>query len=188
MKPFAYIAPETLEEASALLKEEGSVLSAGGTDLVGVLKEKLLPAYPDRVISLKNVKGLDSIREETDGLHLGAAATLADISASGIVRESWGALADAAYSVASPNIRSSATVGGNICQDIRCWYYRYPELSWRQRQLRPQRGASLLRHDGREPLPFNIRRGKGLRDALHRQLPGTYGHLRLHGAHARRQN
>ena len=126
MKPFAYIAPETLEEASALLKEEGSVLSAGGTDLVGVLKEKLLPAYPDRVISLKNVKGLDSIREETDGLHLGAAATLADISASGIVRESWGALADAAYSVARPNIRSSATVGGNICQDIRCWYYRYP--------------------------------------------------------------
>ena len=53
-------------------------------------------------------------------------ATLADIAASPVVKEGWAALADAAYSVASPNIRNLATVGGNICQDVRCWYYRYP--------------------------------------------------------------
>lgn len=126
MKRFKYSAPSTLDEVSHILKTENAVLSAGGTDLVGVLKADILPDYPEKVVSLKNITGLDRICEESDGLHIGATATLADVAESPIVQKGWQALADAAYSVASPNIRSSATIGGNICQDIRCWYYRYP--------------------------------------------------------------
>lgn len=127
MKHFHYVAPSTLDEASRILRSENAVLSAGGTDLVGVLKANLLPNYPDRVVSLKDIPGLTGICEESDGLHIGAASTLADIATSPLVKGGWNALAQAAYSVASPNIRSTATIGGNICQDIRCWYYRYPD-------------------------------------------------------------
>ena len=126
MKKFNYIAPETIEEVSALISDSRSMLSAGATDIIGELKENILPHYPENLVSLKNVKGLDNISVESDGLHIGAMATLKNISSSSEVRKGWSALADAAYSVASPNIRTSATIGGNICQDIRCWYYRYP--------------------------------------------------------------
>lgn len=126
MKHFNYAAPSSLDEASKILKRESAVLSAGGTDLVGVLKANLLPSYPDKVVSLKNIAGLNSIHVEADGLHIGSAVTLAAVAESPVVKGGWNALADAAYSVASPNIRTTATIGGNICQDIRCWYYRYP--------------------------------------------------------------
>lgn len=127
MKHFAYEAPESIEEASRLLKTGRAAACAGGTDLTGVLKEKLLPVYPETVVSLKGIPGLDGIEVKEDGLHLGAMATLADIAQSETVKNGWAALSDAAYSVATPNLRSTATVGGNICQDVRCWYYRYPD-------------------------------------------------------------
>ena len=127
MKHFAYQSAKSVEEASQLLKAGRAVVSAGGTDLTGVLKEKLLPVYPETVVSLKGIPGLDGIEAKADGLHLGAMATLADIAGSETVKNGWPALADAAYSVATPNLRSTATVGGNICQDVRCWYYRYPD-------------------------------------------------------------
>lgn len=127
MKHFAYESAQSVEQASELLRKGDAVLSAGGTDLTGVLKEKLLPNYPRTVVSLKEIPGMNRIAEEADGLHLGAMATLADIASSGVVRSKWPALADAAYSVATPNLRNTATVGGNICQDVRCWYYRYPD-------------------------------------------------------------
>ena len=127
MKHFAYESAQSVEQASELLRKGDAVLSAGGTDLTGVLKEKLLPNYPRTVVSLKEIPGMNRIAEEADGLHLGAMATLADIASSSVVRSKWPALADAAYSVATPNLRNTATVGGNICQDVRCWYYRYPD-------------------------------------------------------------
>ncbi|WP_071434022.1 FAD-dependent oxidoreductase [Angelakisella massiliensis] len=126
MKHFHYTAPESVSEVSRILQSENAVLEAGGTDLLGVLKEHLLPTYPDKVVSMRNVPGLRFIRKEADGLHIGAMTTLDEIASSPVVKEGWNALADAAYSVASPNIRTHATIGGNICQDIRCWYYRYP--------------------------------------------------------------
>lgn len=127
MKHFAYESAESIAQASELLRKGNAVLSAGGTDLTGVLKEKLLPTYPEKVISLKGIAGLNHIEEKEDGLHLGAMTTLADIADSAVVRSKWSALADAAYSVATPNLRNTATLGGNICQDVRCWYYRYPD-------------------------------------------------------------
>lgn len=128
MKNFKYIAAENMEQAGQLAKEPGTIVMGGGTDLLGVLKDKLLPQYPEQVVSLKKVAGYDKIEEKEDGLHIGAGATLSEVAASPVVKENWQALADAAYSVATPNLRNTATVGGNICQDIRCWYYRYPDV------------------------------------------------------------
>lgn len=126
MKHFNYVAPATIAEASQALKGGNSVLSAGGSDLLGVLKGKLLPTYPDKVVSLKDIDELKFIHEEDDGLHIGAMTTLAEIIADASIKDKWSAIVDAAYSVATPNILNRATIGGNICQDIRCWYYRYP--------------------------------------------------------------
>lgn len=126
MRRFEYIAPKTLKEVKETLQRGSAVAMAGGTDLVGTLKADILPEQPKLVVSLKNIDGLNKIEKKSDGLHIGAMATLEEISRSEIVKGDWQALADAAYSVASPNIRNTATIGGNICQDIRCWYYRYP--------------------------------------------------------------
>lgn len=127
MKHFIYEETSTVEEASKILKEENAVICAGGTDLLGVLKERLLPIYPNKVVSIKDIKDLHKIEVKEDGLHIGATVTLSEVASSDVVRQGWNALADAAYSVASPSLRNTATIGGNICQDVRCWYYRYPD-------------------------------------------------------------
>lgn len=125
MKYFDFIDASNIEQASEEMKN-GAVLTAGGTDLIGALKDKILPEYPEKVVSIKGISELDYIKEEDDGIHIGANATLRNISDSDIIKKEASALAEAAYSVATPNIRNTATIGGNICQDIRCWYYRYP--------------------------------------------------------------
>jgi len=125
MKYLDYIQAESIEQASAQM-QQGAVLSAGGTDLIGVLKDRLLPTYPEKVVSIKQLKELEYIKEEADGIHIGANATLRQVSDSELLKAKAPALCEAAYSVATPNIRNTATIAGNICQDIRCWYYRYP--------------------------------------------------------------
>ena len=127
-KNFTYINPSSVEDASELLKQSGTVAMGGGTDLIGVLKDGLLPEYPEQVVSLKKLPGLSQIEVKEDGLHIGAEATLRQVADSEAVKEHWGALSTAATSVATPNIRNTATVAGNLCQDIRCWYYRYPDI------------------------------------------------------------
>ncbi len=126
MRNFIHINPENLEEASSLLKEEKTRLLAGGTDLLGELKDEILPEYPERIVNLKSVPGLGQIREEADGLHIGALVSLREIAENPLVQNMCPAIAQAAKSVASPLIRNSATLGGNLFQDVRCWYYRCP--------------------------------------------------------------
>lgn len=128
MKNFTYKNPASVEEAVSFLMEPGTVAMGGGTDLLGVLKDGLLPEYPGQVVNLKNIPGLNRIEEQEDGLHIVAAATLRDVADSPVVGSRWPALQTAAKSVATPNLRNTATVAGNICQDIRCWYYRYPDI------------------------------------------------------------
>ena len=128
MKNLTYKNPASVEEAVSFLMEPGTVAMGGGTDLLGVLKDGLLPEYPGQVVNLKNIPGLNRIEEQEDGLHIGAAATLRDVADSPVVGSRWPALQTAAKSVATPNLRNTATVAGNICQDIRCWYYRYPDI------------------------------------------------------------
>ena len=126
MKPFTHINAYTVGEASAALGEGGTSLIAGGTDLLATLKDNLLPDYPRAVVNLKTASDLAYIREE-NGLRIGALTRLADIAASPLIRWRWTALAEAAESIASPHIRNMATIGGNLAQLPRCWYFRKPE-------------------------------------------------------------
>ncbi|PKN62125.1 MAG: hypothetical protein CVU57_26075 [Deltaproteobacteria bacterium HGW-Deltaproteobacteria-15] len=128
MRTFTHISAATIDEACSLLRKyKGkAVLNAGGTDLLLTLKGEHLFEYPDAVIDIKTIDGLDSISENEDGLKIGALAKLSAITRSPLVRNGYGALAEAALTVATPQIRNAGTIGGNLCQDVRCWYYRYP--------------------------------------------------------------
>lgn len=100
------------------------MIIAGGTDCLSLLKNGLLPTYPEILVNIKTIGGLEEIKEDAEGLTIGALVTLSDIAESPVVREHYGLLADAAQSVASPQIRNMGTLGGNLCQFTRCWYYR----------------------------------------------------------------
>ncbi|MCD8132661.1 MAG: FAD binding domain-containing protein [Clostridiales bacterium] len=127
MKKFDYKRAETFTEAEQIQKEQAqSVYLAGGTDLLGVMKADILPQYPGTLIDLKRIPNAKGIREEDGMLKIGALTTLQEIETSEVIKEKAGILAEAAKSVATPLIRNTATIGGNICQDVRCWFYRYP--------------------------------------------------------------
>jgi NADPH-dependent glutamate synthase beta subunit-like oxidoreductase len=129
MKPFTHYNARSVKEATGLLAQyEGKAkANAGGTDLLGAMRGKCMAEYPEAVINIKTINGLDYIKQEKKGLKIGALTLLADIAASPVVREDYGLLAEAAHSVATPHIRNMATLGGNLAQDVRCWYYRYPQ-------------------------------------------------------------
>lgn len=128
MKSFIHTHARTVRQAvTTLAAYNGTArLNAGGTDLCGVLKDEFLPVYPEAVVNIKSISGLDYIREDRRFLRIGALARLTDIAESPLVKERYGALAEAAHAVASLQIRNVATLGGNLCQDVRCCYYRYP--------------------------------------------------------------
>ncbi len=127
MIPFNHVNATTLAEIKTALADGKTVLNAGGTDLLGTLKDNILRTYPSTVINLKTVPGLDFIEEKKGMLKIGAATRLADIAADPTVRNKYTALAEAASRVASPHIRDMGTIGGNIAQLHRCWYFRKPE-------------------------------------------------------------
>ena len=104
-------------------QKPGSVLKAGGIDLLDHLKEHLVE--PPRVVDIKAIPGLDQIRADADGtLHIGPLATLSKVAADAAVMKTHAALAEACGEAASPQIRNVATIGGNVLQRPRCWYYR----------------------------------------------------------------
>jgi len=128
MRPFTHVNARSVEEACKLLAEyDGrAVLNAGGTDLLGTLKGDYLIEYPEALINIKTIAGLDRIAESKGTLRIGALAKLSTLVSSALLNERYAALAEAARTVATPQIRNVATLGGNLCQDVRCWYYRYP--------------------------------------------------------------
>jgi xanthine dehydrogenase YagS FAD-binding subunit len=119
--PFEFASPDTLEEAFQLYAD-GARWYAGGTDVVPEFKAGL--ADPKRLVNLKRLRDLRDIESALDGTHLGALATLAEIAAHRRIRLEYRALAQACELSASPQIRNVATLGGNLCQDSRCPYYR----------------------------------------------------------------
>ena len=128
MRSFKHINARTVDEARALLRKyKGkAMLNAGGTELLSTLKGEHLLNYPETVINIKTIPGLDDIKEDSKGLRIGALTTLSNIAGSSVVKEKYKVLAEAAYAVATPQIRNMATLAGNLCQEVRCWYYRYP--------------------------------------------------------------
>jgi xanthine dehydrogenase YagS FAD-binding subunit len=127
MKAFNHVNAKSLGEVQTALADGSTKLIAGGTDLLGTLKDNILRTYPETVINLKTVPGLDYIREEGGMLKIGAATRLADIAADATVKRSYTALSQAASRVATPHVRDMGTLAGNISQLHRCWYFRKPE-------------------------------------------------------------
>jgi NADPH-dependent glutamate synthase beta subunit-like oxidoreductase len=127
MKTFKHYNARSLKQAAALItKHNGKAkVIAGGTDLISGLKDKCVPDYPEALIDIKGIR--DYIKAGNRGLKIGALTRLADIVQSPAIRQDYPLFAQAAHSVAGPNLRNMATVGGNLAQDVRCWYYRYPQ-------------------------------------------------------------
>ena len=104
---------------------ETSIVKAGGIDLLDLLKENLLA--PAKVVSLRDIAGLAIVAEQAGGLRIGSTVTLANLATHPVVRQRYPALADALQNSASPQIRNVATLGGNLLQRPRCWYFRAAE-------------------------------------------------------------
>lgn len=129
MKAFEYFKVTSVADALSLLVKHGekAAILAGGIDLLGMMKDGIegpklkLPKY---VIGIKGIKELSYIKEQKGGIKIGAGATLTDIAFSEPLAAKYPLLVQAARQVAVPQIRNMATLGGNICQRPRCWYFR----------------------------------------------------------------
>ena len=125
MDRFAYIQPETPHAViAALANHPQAVLKAGGVDLLDLMKERIVA--PPTIVDINRVAAWSRVAIDPDSgaLHIGALATLAQIAAHPDVQTHWPGLSQATGSAATPQIRNMATVGGNLCQRPRCWYFR----------------------------------------------------------------
>ena len=119
---FQYIKVQSLQEGIKHLSSEAARVHAGGTDLLGCLRENIFPV--NKAVSISNIKELRGISEERGGLRIGALSTITEVANNPLVKKLYPALSRAASEVASPQLRNQGTIGGNICQKPRCWYYR----------------------------------------------------------------
>lgn len=120
---FSYLRAKSVKEAVSGLSQGNARVHAGGTDLLGCLRDQVFTT--DMIVSISGLKELKGIRETPEGgLRIGALTTITEISESRIIRERYSALARAAAEVASPQLRNQGTLGGNLCKKPRCWYYR----------------------------------------------------------------
>lgn len=125
MRPFEYTSPKTKEEIPALLGSNWSdaEILAGGTDLLALMKDEIVT--PRRLVNIKEVKGLHGASFAAgSGLRIGASTTLAELADHADLKQHYPELALAVGEAASPQIRNLATLGGNLCQRPRCWYFR----------------------------------------------------------------
>jgi xanthine dehydrogenase YagS FAD-binding subunit len=134
LPPFEHVDAATVDEAIHWLREHGSraKLIAGGTDLLGLMKDRVtgpeMP-LPEVLVNLKTIEALRRIDARRDGgITVGATATLGELEAHPVVTERFPALAQAAASIATTQIRAVGTVGGNLCQRPWCWYFRHPQF------------------------------------------------------------
>ena len=126
MGAFELYQPDSVDGAVALLEKFGKDgwALAGGNDSLDWFKDRV--KRPKYIVDLGGIAALKGIRESADGgVEIGALTTLSEIERSELVKGRYKVLADAARRVASPQIRNTGTIGGNVCQDARCWYYRY---------------------------------------------------------------
>jgi xanthine dehydrogenase YagS FAD-binding subunit len=120
---FAYIRARSKQEALDNLRSEGAHVHAGGTDLLGCARDGVFKV--EKLVSISRLEELEGITRTGDGgLRIGALTTISEIAQSPLVQESYPGLAQAASNVASPQLRNQGTLGGNLCQRPRCWYFR----------------------------------------------------------------
>jgi xanthine dehydrogenase YagS FAD-binding subunit len=133
MKDLKIAQPKTADELIALLAEtqERVAMMAGGTDLLDELKSGVEKA--ELVVDLQTVAGLAGIAQDRDGLRIGAMTRIVDLAEDAAVARDYPSLKEAALSLATPQLRNVGTVGGNLCQRPRCWYYRDPQVVCRKK-------------------------------------------------------
>jgi len=119
---FDYVRPGSAKDAIKHLSSDGARIHAGGTDLLNCLRDGVYGA--NKVVSLSKLPGLKGITESGGGLRIGAMTTIAEVAGNGAIKARYTALAQAAATVASPQLRNQGTIGGNICQRPWCWYFR----------------------------------------------------------------
>ena len=129
MKPFEYYKVTSVAQAISLLAkhQEKAALLAGGSDLFGIMKDRLEgPKFkmPQYLIDIKGIKDLNYIKEQKTGLKIGATTTLSEIISSDLIAKKFPLLVQAVRQVGVPQIRNVGTIGGNLCQRPRCWYFR----------------------------------------------------------------
>jgi xanthine dehydrogenase YagS FAD-binding subunit len=123
MPNFTYLKVKSLKEAIGQLSSKGARIHASGTDLLGCLRDDIFGA--EKLVSIGQLKALRGISQASDGgLRIGALTTIAEIENNKTIQERYSALAQAASEVGSPQLRNQGTIGGNLCQKPRCWYYR----------------------------------------------------------------
>jgi xanthine dehydrogenase YagS FAD-binding subunit len=130
MNKFSFVDCTTVDEALAELKD-GAVLKAGGIDLIDLMKEGIVS--PPRLVNIRNVSSLRVITVSADGLHIGPLSTLSEIAEHPGIKRDYTALSDAAGHAATPQIRNMATIGGNITQRPRCWYFRSSDFDCKKK-------------------------------------------------------
>jgi xanthine dehydrogenase YagS FAD-binding subunit len=124
VRTFDYVRPADAGEASARLRN-GARPMGGGTDLIPQLDRGILPA--DEVVDLRTL-GLSGIEHTGEGVRIGATTSVADVERDPGIGRRFAGLHQAAAAVGSPQLREMGTVGGNLCQQVRCWYFRHPDL------------------------------------------------------------
>ncbi len=127
MKAFTNANPRDLPQAVKLVGQaqaagHEAAIAGGGSDLLGMVKERLVT--PDVIVHLKSIKGLDQVAQESGGARIGGLITLDSLSSHPLIRRQYAVLAEAAETVATPQIRNVGTLAGNVCQRPWCWYYR----------------------------------------------------------------
>ena len=122
MKAFANVNPRDLKDAVAQLQKPNAVAVGGGSDLLGMVKERLVE--PDVLVHLRAVRGMDQVSSKGGEVAIGGLITLDNLSRERLIRDRYKVLAEAAESVATPQIRNAGTLAGNVCQRPWCWYYR----------------------------------------------------------------
>lgn len=143
MNKFKIAEPQTLEQVTSLPAEDTNYhLMAGGTDLLGEIKDGIIE--PEIVVDLHSIPGLSYIKKDRTGVKIGALTSLAEVVESSLIQNEYPALHEAALSISTPQLRNIGTVGGNLCQRPRCWYYRDPQL-----QCRKKGGSRCFATNGR---------------------------------------
>ena len=177
MNKFAFVDTRTVDEALGQLGD-GAVIKAGGIDLLDLMKEDIVS--PPKLVNIRNIDSLRGITSAPDGLQLGPLSTLSEIAAHPEIQQRYTALSDAAGHAATPQVRNMATLGGNIMQRPRCWYFRSSDFDCKkkgehqQRVSCPQRGEPIPRHHQQR----HLRDGAPLLDRR-----AAFGHGRTGGAH-----
>jgi xanthine dehydrogenase YagS FAD-binding subunit len=130
MNRFEWVEATTVSQAIAASNAD-STFKAGGVDLLDLMKDHI--ASPKRLVNIRTVEGLGEIREDDRGLHIGPLVTLSEIEEHPLIQKKYPAISEAAFRVATPQIRNMATIGGNLVQRPRCWYFRSEDFHCRKK-------------------------------------------------------